>query len=164
MPRWKIRWTIPASLLEQAKPGTPKVLTSKAAIPRFLTSLPGYPPKMLHLFFSNWKFLHESNTEIQNTLQGTKILKKPLLLCFIYTVNTKRYHARAFKKKKEKRAVCQKVSLPASLESISEMRILTFHTFGFGVPTGPSSVISASHATYPGSSRYPEGKTKCFPS
>lgn len=37
--------------------------------------------------------------EIQNTLQGTKIFKKPLLQCFIYTINMKCYQATAFKKK-----------------------------------------------------------------
>lgn len=43
------------------------------------------------------------------------------------------------------------------------MRVLTFYVLGFGVPTVPRSVISASHATHSGSSRFPEGKKKLPP-
>lgn len=118
----------------------------KAARPRLLTSQPGNLPEILQLFLSNWEFLHKSNMEIRNTVQGTKIFKKQLLQCSIYTINMKCYQAKGLKKKKQKPSA-NRSSLSDSLESISEMRVLlTFHTHGPGAPAMPSSVMSASQA------------------
>lgn len=88
------------SVWQQNQVCPPKVPSSKTAKPRFLTSSPGNLPEMLRLLLSNWKFLHKSSMEIRNTLQGTKIFKKQLLQCSIYTINMKCYQSRALKIKK----------------------------------------------------------------
>lgn len=104
--------------------GTPKVPSSKAAIPRFLTSLPGDPPKMWQLFLTGnscpkvtrkygilskaLKYLRGSccnvpfTPSIWNVIRLGPLQKKKML------------HTNGF-------------SPPASLESISEMRML-FHS------------------------------------
>lgn len=52
-------------------------------------------------------------------------------------------------KKEKKTLYTNRFSLPTSQESASEMRLLTFRTLGFGVPTAPSSASSASFPGHP---------------
>lgn len=114
-------------------------------------------PAMLQLFLSNWKFLHKSNMEIRITFQDTKIFKKQLLPCFIYATNMNCYRSRAFG---GVGSIHQQVFFSPLPGIHFRNENIDFSHSWFGVPTVPSSVMLAWHATQSGSSRYPESKNK----